>query len=108
MLLAGVLGTLSQVWTRSIRANILRSAIERGSEATTAGLGESVIFVTADMREPDTGPPRERKPTSKVVAASTIGIVLEWYDFECYDSFVNASAAALVFGPLSSQCPMRP
>jgi len=32
---------------------------------------------------------------SKVVAASTIGTVIEWYDF-----FVNATAAALVFGPL--------
>jgi MFS transporter, MHS family, shikimate and dehydroshikimate transport protein len=39
--------------------------------------------------------PRERASTGKVVAASTIGTIIEWYDF-----FVNASAAALVFGPL--------
>ena len=60
-----------------------------------AGVGESVVSLTAGTGQPDIGTPRQRAPTSKVVAASTIGTVIEWYDF-----FVNASAAALVFGPL--------
>ena len=60
-----------------------------------AGVGESVVSLTAGTGQPDTGAPRKRASTSKVVAASTIGTVIEWCDF-----FVNASAAALVFGPL--------
>ena len=60
-----------------------------------AGLGEPAISVAAGISEPETGRPPKRTSASKVVAASTIGTVIEWYDF-----FVNASAAALVFGPL--------
>ena len=61
-----------------------------------AGVGEGVVVsLIAGTGQPDTGRPRQRAPTSKIVAASTIGTVIEWYDF-----FVNASAAALVFGPL--------
>ena len=60
-----------------------------------ASVGEGVVSVTTGTSQPDTGTPRQRASTSKVVAASTIGTVIEWYDF-----FVNASAAALVFGPL--------
>lgn len=60
-----------------------------------AGLGERALPLTAGIGEPDAGPPCKRASTSKVVAASTIGTIIEWYDF-----FVNASAAALVFGPL--------
>ena len=61
-----------------------------------AGVGEGVVVsLIAGTGQPDTGMPRQRAPTSKIVAASTIGTVIEWYDF-----FVNASAAALVFGPL--------
>jgi MFS transporter, MHS family, shikimate and dehydroshikimate transport protein len=63
--------------------------------AAMASVGEGVVSLTAGTSQPDTGPPRQRASTSKVVAASTIGTVIEWYDF-----FVNASAAALVFGPL--------
>ena len=60
-----------------------------------ASVGEGAVSRTAGSSQPDTGAPRQRASTSKVVAASTIGTVIEWYDF-----FVNASAAALVFGPL--------
>ena len=60
-----------------------------------ASVGEGVVSFTAGTGQPDIGTPRQRAATSKVVAASTIGTVIEWYDF-----FVNASAAALVFGPL--------
>jgi MFS transporter, MHS family, shikimate and dehydroshikimate transport protein len=60
-----------------------------------ASVGEGVVSLTAGTGQPDIGTPRQRAPASKVVAASTIGTVIEWYDF-----FVNASAAALVFGPL--------
>ncbi|HLX16561.1 MAG TPA: MFS transporter [Bradyrhizobium sp.] len=60
-----------------------------------ASLGGRATSVTAGTSGPDTGRPHGRGSTSKVVAASTIGTVIEWYDF-----FVNASAAALVFGPL--------
>ena len=63
--------------------------------AAMASVEEGVISLTADTGQPDTGTPRQRATTSKIVAASTIGTVIEWYDF-----FVNASAAALVFGPL--------
>ena len=64
--------------------------------AAMAGVGEDVVVsLIAGTGQPDTGRPRQRAPTSKIVAASTIGTVIEWYDF-----FVNASAAALVFGPL--------
>ena len=60
-----------------------------------AGIGEGTISLTAGTSQPDAGAPRQRASTSKVVAASTIGTIIESYDF-----FVNASAAALVFGPL--------
>jgi len=60
-----------------------------------AGIGEGAVSLTAGKSQPDSGTPRQRASTSKVVTASTIGTVIEWYDF-----FVNASAAALVFGPL--------
>ena len=60
-----------------------------------ASVGEGVVSLPAGTSQPDTGTPRQRASASKVVAASTIGTVIEWYDF-----FVNASAAALVFGPL--------
>ena len=60
-----------------------------------AGIGEGAVSLTAGTRQPDTGTPRQRASTNKVVAASTIGTVIEWYDF-----FVNASAATLVFGTL--------
>jgi len=60
-----------------------------------ASVEEGVVSLSAGTSQPDTGRPRQRTSTSKVVAASTIGTVIEWYDF-----FVNASAAALVFGPL--------
>jgi MHS family shikimate/dehydroshikimate transporter-like MFS transporter len=60
-----------------------------------ASIGEGTVTLTAGTSQPDAGTPLQRASTSKVVAASTIGTVIEWYDF-----FVNASAAALVFGPL--------
>jgi MFS transporter, MHS family, shikimate and dehydroshikimate transport protein len=60
-----------------------------------AGIGEGTVSLSAGTSEPDIGAPLQRASTAKVVAASTIGTVIEWYDF-----FVNASAAALVFGPL--------
>ena len=60
-----------------------------------AGIGEGTVTLTADTSQPEAGAPRQRASTAKVVAASAIGTVIEWYDF-----FVNASAAALVFGPL--------
>jgi MFS transporter, MHS family, shikimate and dehydroshikimate transport protein len=63
--------------------------------AAMASVGEGVVSLPAGTSQPDTGTPRQRASASKVVAASTIGTVIEWYDF-----FVNASAAALVFGPL--------
>ena len=60
-----------------------------------AGIREGAVSLTAGKSRPDIGTPRQRASTSKVVAASTIGTVIEWYDF-----FVNASAATLVFGTL--------
>jgi len=44
---------------------------------------------------PDLVAPRQRASTRKIVAASAIGTVIEWYDF-----FVYGTAAALVFGKL--------
>jgi MHS family shikimate/dehydroshikimate transporter-like MFS transporter len=60
-----------------------------------AGIVEGAVSLRVGKSQPDAGTPRQRASTSKVVAASTIGTVIEWYDF-----FVNASAAALVFGAL--------
>jgi len=60
-----------------------------------ASIGESASALNLDSGEHQTVQPRQGTSTGKVVAASTIGTVIEWYDF-----FVNASAAALVFGPL--------
>jgi MHS family shikimate/dehydroshikimate transporter-like MFS transporter len=64
-------------------------------EAGMASMGERATSLSSGISERDAGQPHQRASTSKVVAASTIGTVIEWYDF-----FVNASAAALVFGPL--------
>src|SRR5271167_2385641 len=60
-----------------------------------ASIGKGAVTFTAGTSQPEAGTPPQRASASKVVAASTIGTVIEWYDF-----FVNASAAALVFGPL--------
>ena len=59
---------------------------EEGAAVTTAEVG---------LRERDRAPPPQRAPARKIVAASTIGTVIEWYDF-----FVYGTAAALVFGRL--------
>jgi MHS family shikimate/dehydroshikimate transporter-like MFS transporter len=56
-----------------------------------ASVGEGLQAFTAPKGDCE----QDRRYQCKVVAASTIGTVIEWYDF-----FVNASAAALVFGPL--------
>jgi hypothetical protein len=46
-------------------------------------VGEGVGSLGAGASQQDTGTPRQRASTSKVVAASTIGTVIEWYDFFC-------------------------
>jgi MFS transporter, MHS family, shikimate and dehydroshikimate transport protein len=60
-----------------------------------ASVGEGVTSLTAGavVRERDDAPPPPRASTRKIVAASAIGTVIEWYDF-----FVYGTAAALIFG----------
>jgi MFS transporter, MHS family, shikimate and dehydroshikimate transport protein len=64
-------------------------------EGRLGGSGESATFRATGISEQDAGKPRHRGSTTRIVAASAVGTVIEWYDF-----FVNASAASLVFGPL--------
>jgi hypothetical protein len=46
-----------------------------------ASTGEGAVSLSAGMSQPDIGAPLQRASTGKVVAASTIGTVIEWYDF---------------------------
>ena len=63
--------------------------------AAMASVGEGVASLSAGTGQPDTGAPRQRASTSKVVAASAIGTAVEWYDFLIY-----GTATALVFNKL--------
>jgi MHS family shikimate/dehydroshikimate transporter-like MFS transporter len=62
-----------------------------------ASVGEGVSSFATDVGNlgPHAAQPRQKASTRKIVAASAIGTVVEWYDF-----FVYGTAAALVFGPL--------
>ena len=63
--------------------------------AAMASVREGLVSLSENTGQPDTGTPRQRVSTSKVVAASVIGTAVEWYDFLIY-----GTATALVFNKL--------